>query len=104
MLISKGYLRCGQVVQLMGQRDKALEILERGMLKVPEGSNGDRKVFNSVVALAEFPNVNFVKTLSKHYDALRRQSQGTKGLDPLTKLPQEIAQQVWEILDVKSRG
>jgi hypothetical protein len=48
MLISKGYLRCGQVVQLMGQREKALEILERGLQKVPVGSKGDRKVCNSM--------------------------------------------------------
>lgn len=43
MLTNKGYLRCGQIVQLMGQRDKALEILERGLQKVPVG-NEDRKV------------------------------------------------------------
>lgn len=43
VLTNKGYLRCGQIVQLMGQREKALDILERGLQKVPVG-NEDRKV------------------------------------------------------------
>jgi hypothetical protein len=50
MLTSKGYLRCGQVVQLMGQRDKALEILERGLHKVPVG-NEDRKVWTHLLSV-----------------------------------------------------
>ncbi|KAL5350162.1 hypothetical protein ACLOAV_005199 [Pseudogymnoascus australis] len=83
--MAMGYLRCGQVVQLMGQRDKALDILERGLLKVPIG-NEDRKI------------------LSKHYEALRKQSQAANRLDPLPRLPQEIVQQIWGLLDLKSRG
>ncbi|KFY77814.1 hypothetical protein V499_02877 [Pseudogymnoascus sp. VKM F-103] len=83
--MAMGYLRCGQVVQLMGQRDKALEILERGLHKVPVG-NEDRKI------------------LSKHYEALRKQSQAANRLDPLPRLPQEIVLQIWGFLDLKSRG
>ncbi|KFX87729.1 hypothetical protein O988_09312 [Pseudogymnoascus sp. VKM F-3808] len=81
-----GYLRCGQVVQLMGQRDKAVEILERGLHKVPVGNDEDRK------------------TLSKHYEALRRQSQAANRIDPLTRLPREIVQQIWGHLDLKACG
>ena len=88
----------------MGQRDKALEILERGLHKVPVGSNGDRKACNYFVAPGELSKVNWLQTLSKHYEALRRQSQATNRLDPLTKLPQEITQEIWELLDMKSRG
>ncbi|KFY37373.1 hypothetical protein V494_04775 [Pseudogymnoascus sp. VKM F-4513 (FW-928)] len=83
--MAMGYLRCGQIVQLMGQRDKALEILERGLHKVPVG-NEDRM------------------TLSKHYEALRKQSRVANRLDPLTRLPQEIVQDIWGLLDLKSRG
>ncbi|OBT79596.1 hypothetical protein VF21_01241 [Pseudogymnoascus sp. 05NY08] len=83
--MAMGYLRCGQIVQLMGQRDKALEILERGLQKVPVG-NEDRKI------------------LSKHYEALRKQSRAANRLDPLPLLPQEIVQQIWGLLDLKCRG
>ncbi|OBT64352.1 hypothetical protein VE03_05814 [Pseudogymnoascus sp. 23342-1-I1] len=83
--MAMGYLRCGQIVQLMGQRDKALDILERGLQKIPVG-NEDRKI------------------LSKHYEALRKQSQAANRLDPLPLLPQEIAQHIWGLLDLKSRG
>ncbi|ELR07439.1 hypothetical protein VC83_03125 [Pseudogymnoascus destructans] len=83
--MAMGYLRCGQIVQLMGQRDKALGILERGLHKVPVG-NEDRKI------------------LSKHYETLRRQSRADNRLDPLPVLPQEIVQEIWGLLDLKSRG
>ncbi|OBT89612.1 hypothetical protein VE02_01763 [Pseudogymnoascus sp. 03VT05] len=83
--MAMGYLRCGQIVQLMGQRDKALEILERGLQKVPVG-NEDRKI------------------LSKHYEALRKQSRAANRLDPLPLLPQEIVQQIWGLLSSKCRG
>ena len=102
MLTKKGYLRCGQVVQLMGQRDKALDILERGLLKVPIG-NEDRKVCSHLLP-AEVSEANYLKILSKHYEALRKQSRAANRLDPLPRLPQEIVQQIWGLLDLKSRG
>lgn len=102
MLTSKGYLRCGQVVQLMGQRDKALEILERGLHKVPVG-NEDRKVWTHLLSV-EVSKAKCFKILSKHYEALRKQSQAANRLDPLPRLPQEIVLQIWGFLDLKSRG
>lgn len=103
LLTNKGYLRCGQIVQLMGQREKALDILERGLHKVPVGNDEDRKVFIPLLPAGDY-EANHLKTLSKHYEALRRQFQIANRLDPLTRLPQETVQQIWDLLDLKSRG
>lgn len=103
MLINKGYLRCGQVVQLMGQRHKAVEILERGLHKVPVGNDEDRKACAHFL-LYEASQANYLKTLSKHYEALRKQSQAANRIDPLTRLPREIVQQIWCHLDLKACG
>ena len=86
----------------MGQRDKALGILERGLHKVSVGSD-DRKVCTHLLP-TEVSEANCLKILSKHYEALRKQSQATNRLDPLPRLPQEIVQQIWGLLDLKSRG
>lgn len=42
--LSKGYLRCGKVLQLKGEPIVALKIYERGLKKVRVGADKDRTV------------------------------------------------------------
>lgn len=42
--LSKGYLRCGKVLQLKGEPFVALKIYERGLKKVKIGADKDRTV------------------------------------------------------------
>jgi len=40
----QGYLRCAKVLQLMGKRELALKIYERGLTKVKIGTDDNRAV------------------------------------------------------------
>jgi F-box/TPR repeat protein Pof3 len=40
----KGYLRCGKVLQVKGEKDLAMKLYERGLRKVKIGTDNDRTV------------------------------------------------------------
>ncbi|KAM3074201.1 hypothetical protein ACMFMG_002978 [Clarireedia jacksonii] len=83
--LSKGYLRCGKVLQLKGERELALKIYERGLKKVKVGIDEER-----------------VK-LQAMFSKLQKSQEPRKCLDPLTYLPLELAQMVTERLDMRDR-
>ncbi|PQE21115.1 f-box domain protein [Rutstroemia sp. NJR-2017a WRK4] len=83
--LSKGYLRCGKVLQLKGERELALKIYERGLKKVKVGTDEER-----------------VK-LQAMFSKLQNLQEPRKCLDPLTYLPLELAQMITEELSMRDR-
>lgn len=44
LILRKGYLRCGKVLQLKGENELAMKIYERGLKKVKIGADNERAV------------------------------------------------------------
>ncbi|TVY57708.1 F-box/TPR repeat protein pof3 [Lachnellula cervina] len=83
--LSKGYLRCGKVLQLKGNPQLALKIYERGLGKVKVGTDEERTM------------------LQKMYNKAKRALAPKKVLDPLVFLPLELAEMVCRYLTMRDR-
>ncbi|PBP18355.1 F-box domain protein [Diplocarpon rosae] len=82
---SKGYLRAGKILQLQGKQELALQIYERGLAKVPSGSDKDRQ------------------HLASFHEKLRQMLKPGKSRDFLERLPPELALMVWNFLPIRDR-
>ncbi|EPE29442.1 RNI-like protein [Glarea lozoyensis ATCC 20868] len=82
---SKGYLRCGKILQLKGEDELALKIYERGLTKVKIGTDNDRTLLQTM------------------FNKVRRALNPSKSLDPLQYLPLEIAEMICHNLAVRER-
>ncbi|KAF7887604.1 hypothetical protein EAF00_009898 [Botryotinia globosa] len=83
--LSKGYLRCGKVLQLKGEHQLALEIYERGLRKVKVNADRERL------------------TLQSMFDKLQRSLAPRKTLDPLLYLPVELVEMIAQQLSMRER-
>ncbi|CAD6442566.1 fd57b06a-c007-4f58-984c-0eddc6bd36af [Sclerotinia trifoliorum] len=83
--LSKGYLRCGKVLQLKGEHELALKIYERGLRKVKVDTDEDRV------------------TLQAMFNKLQKSQAPSKTLDPLAYLPFELAEMIAEGLTIRER-
>ncbi|KAA8565275.1 hypothetical protein EYC84_011000 [Monilinia fructicola] len=83
--LSKGYLRCGKVLQLKGEHKLALKIYERGLGKVKVGTDKDRV------------------TLQSMFNKLQKSQAPRKTLDPLSYLPFELAEMIVKELSIQER-
>ncbi|KAH8687214.1 hypothetical protein BGZ60DRAFT_521877 [Tricladium varicosporioides] len=82
---SKGYLRCGKVLQLKGESELAMKIYERGLKKVKIGADNERALLQSI------------------YNKMRLALDPGKTLDPLEFLPLELAQMVCQHLAMRDK-
>ncbi|ESZ92258.1 hypothetical protein SBOR_7347 [Sclerotinia borealis F-4128] len=85
--LSKGYLRCGKVLQLKGEHELALKIYERGLGKVKVGTNTDKDRV----------------TLQSMFNKLQKSQAPRKTRDPLSYLPLELAEMIAKHLSVRER-
>ncbi|KAF7947238.1 uncharacterized protein EAE97_004487 [Botrytis byssoidea] len=83
--LSKGYLRCGKVLQLKGEHQLALKIYERGLRKVKVDTDKDRL------------------TLQSMFNKLQKSLAPSKTLDPLSYLPVELAEMIARQLSIRER-
>ncbi|KAF7952974.1 hypothetical protein EAE96_006196 [Botrytis aclada] len=83
--LSKGYLRCGKVLQLKGEHQLALKIYERGLKKVKVDTDKDRL------------------TLQSMFNKLQKSLAPSKTLDPLSYLPFELAEMIVQQLSIGER-
>ncbi|KAF7895486.1 uncharacterized protein EAF01_009448 [Botrytis porri] len=83
--LSKGYLRCGKVLQLKGEHQLALKIYERGLRKVKVDTDKDRL------------------TLQSMFNKLQKSLAPRKTLDPLSYLPFELAEMIAQQLSIRER-
>ncbi|KAJ8062448.1 hypothetical protein OCU04_008986 [Sclerotinia nivalis] len=83
--LSKGYLRCGKVLQLKGEHQLALKIYERGLRKVKVDTDKDRV------------------TLQAMFNKLQKSQAPSKTLDPLSYLPFELAEMIAHQLSIRER-
>ncbi|TGO37142.1 hypothetical protein BHYA_0105g00340 [Botrytis hyacinthi] len=83
--LSKGYLRCGKVLQLKGEHQLALKIYERGLRKVKVDTDKDRL------------------TLQSMFNKLQKSLAPSKTLDPLSYLPVELAEMIAQQLSIRER-
>ncbi|KAF5875213.1 putative f-box domain protein [Botrytis fragariae] len=83
--LSKGYLRCGKVLQLKGEHQLALKIYERGLRKVKIDTDKDRL------------------TLQSMFNKLQKSLAPSKILDPLSYLPFELAEMIAQQLSIRER-
>ncbi|KAF7874067.1 hypothetical protein EAF04_002739 [Stromatinia cepivora] len=83
--LSKGYLRCGKVLQLKGEHQLALKIYERGLRKVKVDTDKDRV------------------TLQAMFNKLQKSQAPSKTLDPLSYLPFELAEMIAQQLSIRGR-
>ncbi|KAI9644137.1 hypothetical protein NHQ30_007490 [Ciborinia camelliae] len=85
--LSKGYLRCGKVLQLKGEHKLALKIYERGLKKVKVGTDTDKDRV----------------TLQSMFNKLQKSQAPRKTLDPLSYLPFELAEMIAKQLSIQER-
>lgn len=83
--LSKGYLRCGKVLQLKGEHELALKIYQRGLRKVKVDTDKDRV------------------TLQAMFNKLQTSQAPSKSLDPLAYLPFELAEMIAQQLTIRER-
>ncbi|KAM0135901.1 hypothetical protein ACHAQE_005854 [Botrytis cinerea] len=83
--LSKGYLRCGKVLQLKGERQLALKIYERGLRKVKVDTDKDRLILQAM------------------FNKLQKSLAPSKTLDPLSYLPFELAEMIAQQLSIRDR-
>ncbi|KAE8445648.1 hypothetical protein EG329_012945 [Mollisiaceae sp. DMI_Dod_QoI] len=82
---SKGYLRCGKVLQLSGHDELALQIYERGLKKVKINADKGRQL------------------LQGQYNKLLRAMNPGRSLDPLQYLPFELGVMICKHLELRDR-
>ncbi|TVY75748.1 F-box/TPR repeat protein pof3 [Lachnellula suecica] len=83
--LSKGYLRCGKILQLKGKPELAFKIYERGLSKVKIGEDKERMLLQSM------------------FNKAKRALDPQKVLDPLVFLPLELAEMVCQHLAMRDR-
>ncbi|KAG9234324.1 hypothetical protein BJ875DRAFT_17711 [Amylocarpus encephaloides] len=82
---SKGYLRCGKVLQLKGENELAIKIYELGLRKVKIGTDDSRTMIQSM------------------FNKMKRAQDPEKSLDPLRFLPLELAVMIVHNLAMRDR-
>ncbi|KAF4633666.1 hypothetical protein G7Y89_g4458 [Cudoniella acicularis] len=82
---SKGYLRCGKILQFKGESALAMKIYERGLRKVKIGTDNDRTLLQSI------------------FNKMRLAQDPGKSLDPLEYLPLELAEMICQNLTMRDR-